>query len=136
MKKPSKKIILVIILIGIVSILLFPIRANADSEGDSLLNKIGEGASFLNNGNEAEVGLDSNAIVDKILGIAEILWFVGGAILIAGTIYMGVQYGRASAENKAKTKSKLVEWIIIAVVIIGAYPIWKICIEMYESVIS
>ncbi len=73
-------------------------------------------------------GIDK--ITDPLLGIAQILMTIGvGVILIVGVV-MGIKYMSASPEEAAKLKQQLVGLVVAAVVVLGAWTIWSVAIDI------
>ena len=65
-------------------------------------------------------------IADIIKPLASILLGIGSVVLVVVTAVMGVKYMAATPDGRAKLKTQLIGIAISAIVLYGAYGIWKI----------
>ena len=112
----NKKRILIIIL---TFILLFILTENIYATDDIM-----QGAkNFINAGNR--VSMERKEILETSNNIYNTFLAVGSAIVVVVGAIIGVELITGTAEDKAKAKEKLIAFAIGAVVIYGAYGIWK-----------
>ena len=87
--------------------------------------------------NVVKIQLPKSDDVKTIVGrIYMILMPLGVAITVIVGGILGIKFMIASAEDKAKIKELLVPYVIGCIVIYGALGIWKITIEVMDSVTS
>lgn len=116
-----KKIFVVSILIFVL-LFTFSIHCNAESElgwnnVKSTVNK------FMNQADDSKIKYDASNIVNNI---ASILTTIGTVVVLVGLLTIGVKYMMASPDEAARLKKKLIALVISAIVLLGAYGIWKI----------
>lgn len=122
-KKCMKVIFLAIIFI----FLSGQLNVYAATAGDNLINDISTGTNtFLSMGENRLNAMGITIDVSLVQGIAQVLYFAGCVIVIALTMYKAVKYGMSSAGDKASAKRELGGWIVICIIIIGAYPLFKL----------
>ncbi len=119
------KIIFCVLAIYIICSNLYIVKAS-----DLLTNMTGQASNFVNAGAEAAEGINYTKISDEFKGLGQILTMVGAGVLVAVTTYMGIKYLTAGPEAQAKLKVQLIGVVVSAVVIFGAYSIWKIVISV------
>ena len=81
--------------------------------------------SFLEIGNASAQSVNTDDITAEFVPLGQLLTSIGAGILIAVTIYMGIKYLTSGPEAQAKLKQQLIGVVVSAVVIFGAYGIWK-----------
>ncbi len=59
---------------------------------------------------------------------------IGTVIAVIVGIVLGMQYMYSSVEDKAKTKEHLVVYFIGCAVLFGAFGIWKIVVQIFNSI--
>lgn len=114
-----------------VSVILYlfgnPVSVYATTAGDNALNQIASGTNtFMQMGQNGLSSMGITIDMSLIGGIAQILYFAGCVIVIAFTIYKAVKYGMSSPGDRASLKKELAGWIIICLLLIGAYPLYKL----------
>ena len=127
-------IISVVFLIGICFVIFNPISAEAVTGGDNFINHISTGANHIIS--TGQNGLNTRGInidVSMIGDIAQVIWTAGCIIIIALTIYKAVKYGLSGPSEKASAKKELIGWILIALIIIAAYPLAKLIISAFDG---
>ena len=127
MSKIPKKIILVLIF-TLISCIIFTSNTYALSL-DEMLSGAEE---FLKKGKDdaidpTKLAGTSNYIYNTLLVIA-----VAVAVIV-GT-YLGIKFMVESAEDKAKIKEAMIPFIVGCFIIFGAFGIWKIVVEVGNSV--
>lgn len=126
--KVITKIIFCILAIYLICSSLYIVKA---SDGDTLLgNMTGQADNFINKGSQAANNINYTKISDEFKGLGQILTMIGAGVLVAVTTYMGIKYLTAGPEAQAKLKVQLIGVVVSAIVIFGAYSIWKIVITV------
>ena len=129
MKKMLFKICLITLLV-LCSLSLYSTTCMADSSLDDIMNN---GNSFLNAGSESSTMIDQNdlkSLSDFISGV--LLTIAIGVTVITGAI-MGLNFITQSIEEKAKVKESMVPWIIGIIVSFGAFTIWEVAVNLFQS---
>ena len=76
-------------------------------------------------------------INDAMKSFSDIVYIVlvslGAVIAVIVGCVLGIQYMYSSAEDKAKTKENLVTYAIGCAVLFGAFTIWKVVIEIFNT---
>lgn len=96
---------------------------------------ISGGQNFLDGANDKELfdeqsereGLDQLYYIMLTIGI--IAAFIIGSIL-------GIQFITTGAAGQAKVKEKIIPFVVGAVVIFGAFGIWRIVLNVYNKIFS
>lgn len=96
---------------------------------------ISGGQNFLDGANDKELfdeqsereGLDQLYYIMLTIGI--IAAFIIGSIL-------GIQFITTGAAGQAKVKEKIIPFVVGAVVIFGAFGIWRIVLNVYNNIFS
>lgn len=137
MIKTNKKNALVIIfIIGIMMTIFMPNKAYAVTEGDNFLNNISTGANSwktMAENKASSFGLSTEDTLKPILAIAQFLYFIGGVVVLGGTIWLAVKYSMANPAEKAQTKERLIRWIVVCIVIMGSYALWRLLVLAFGS---
>lgn len=80
---------------------------------------------FLEVGNASAKDISTDEITAEFVPLGQLLTSIGAGVLIAVTIYMGIKYLTSGPEAQGKLKQQLIGVVVSAVVIFGAYGIWK-----------
>ena len=123
----NKKIVgIFVILLILISILILPTH-NVFAVSDVFE----AGDKFLENGTNNPINMNAmKTTSDKLYNI---LFSIGIVVMfIVGTI-IGIKLIVASAEDRAKVKESLIPYIVGCVVILGAFTIWKIVVDIGNS---
>lgn len=92
---------------------------------------------FIEAGRSSTTGLsDLSSIGTEFTSIGQILTYIGSGVLVGAMAYMGILYIISPPEKQAKLKQQLIGLVVSAVVIFGAYYIWKFIVELLENVIG
>lgn len=75
-------------------------------------------------------------IANTIAPVSQILFAVGLVVLSVVGVVMGIKFIIASPEEQGKIKEQLIGLVVSAVVILGAYTIWKFSYELMNNVIT
>ncbi|MBP3706991.1 MAG: hypothetical protein J6J36_00030 [Clostridia bacterium] len=92
--------------------------------GDAFIKNAGNREIF-NKQNEQE-GVDQLYYIMTTIGI--VLAFLVGSIL-------GIQFITSGAAGQAKVKEKLIPFVLGAIIIFGAYGIWRLVYNAFNSVL-
>lgn len=129
MKKMLFKICLITLLV-LCSLSLYSTTCMADSSLDDIMNN---GNSFLNAGSESSTMIDQNDLKSLSNFISGVLLTIAiGVTVITGAI-MGLNFITQSIEEKAKVKESMVPWIIGIIVSFGAFTIWEVVVNLFQS---
>lgn len=93
---------------------------------------------FLEQGKTGEQADLELEIAGEIQPIINTLYWIGVAVVMGASMFLGVQYFQASGDPKAKAalQSKLIGFLISSVVLLAAYPIWNYLIRVLSSVMG
>lgn len=131
MKKMLFKICLITLLV-LCSLSLYSTTCMADSSLDDIMNN---GNSFLNAGSESSTMIDQNDLKSLSNFISGVLLTIAiGVTVITGAI-MGLNFITQSIEEKAKVKESMVPWIIGIIVSFGAFTIWEVAVNLFQSLL-
>lgn len=129
MKKMLFKICLITLLV-LCSLSLYSTTCMADGSLDDVMNN---GNSFLNAGSESSTMIDQNDLKSLSNFISGVLLTIAiGVTVITGAI-MGLNFITQSIEEKAKVKESMVPWIIGIIVSFGAFTIWEVAVNLFQS---
>ena len=129
MKKMLFKICLITLLV-LCSLSLYSTTCMADSSLNDVMNN---GNSFLNAGSESATMIDQNDLKSLSNFISGVLLTIAiGVTVITGAI-MGLNFITQSIEEKAKVKESMVPWIIGIIVSFGAFTIWEVAVNLFQS---
>ena len=110
------------IILNFVSIFNYTVQAGTYGEW------MDQASGFINKGSTQASGVSTQ--MDEITGsfseIGKFLTTIGAGVLVAVTTYMGIKYITAGPEAQAKLKEQLIGVVVSAIVIFGAYGIWKL----------
>ena len=125
-----KTVKLFVILISIVVMIIG--LSNYTYAGDTLGDIIQDGKEFTEKAqgtaiDDTDIKKFSDIVYNVVLSIGMIIAVIVGSIL-------GIQYMYSSVEERAKSKQNLVVYFIGCVVLLGAFGIWKIVIEIFNTI--
>ena len=129
MKKMLFKVCLITLLI-LCNLSVYSTTCMADGSLDDIMNN---GNSFLNAGSESSTMIDQNDLKSLSNFISGVLLTIAiGVTVITGAI-MGLNFITQSIEEKAKVKESMVPWIIGIIVSFGAFTIWEVAVNLFQS---
>ena len=120
----NKKILMVLVIIGIVCI-VFATSAFAVEPVDTDIWQ--QGKTFVSSGNPT---ISFGRVWDDIKPLARIVMGIGLVVLVCVGSVLGVKYMSAGADDKAKVKQKLVWFCVAAALVVGATGIFNIVVEV------
>lgn len=91
---------------------------------------------FIAARNSKDQVFDPDDIANTIAPVSQILFAVGLVVLSVVGVVMGIKFIIASPEEQGKIKEQLIGLAVSAVVILGAYTIWKFSYELMNNVIT
>ena len=98
---------------------------------DELLNA---GKNFIDAGKpNADKNINQEDLKDISNTIYNILLGIGIIIAVAVGLILGIKFMLGSVEQKADIKNMLVPYVIGCVIIFGAFTIWKIVVDILQS---
>lgn len=125
-----KKIILLTLVIMLLSGIINVSYANTLSF-DSVVQ---EANDWIARGEASGSGtINVNEITSIITPIAQALTVVGVGILLIVAAVMGIKWITANPEEQAKLKQQSIGLVVAAAVILGAYTIWKIALNIVSA---
>ncbi|MCL2383128.1 MAG: pilin [Oscillospiraceae bacterium] len=129
-----------IILIFILILAIYP------KESYALRNIMEQGDSFLNDAQtryeeeraagENPIGIERDGLVEVTQTLYNIFFTIGLFIAIGVATVLGIQFVIGSAEEKAKIKESLIPFVIGCIVVFGSFGIWRIFIEVGNSLMQ
>lgn len=129
MKKMLFKVCLITLLI-LCNLSVYSTTCKADGSLDDVMNN---GNSFLNAGSESSTMIDQNDLKSLSNFISGVLLTIAiGITVITGAI-MGLNFITQSIEEKAKVKESMVPWVIGIIVSFGAFTIWEVAVNLFQS---
>lgn len=129
MKKMLFKVCLITLLI-LCNLSVYSTTCIADGSLDDVMNN---GNSFLNAGSESSTMIDQNDLKSLSNFISGVLLTIAiGVTVITGAI-MGLNFITQSIEEKAKVKESMVPWVIGIIVSFGAFTIWEVAVNLFQS---
>ena len=129
MKKMLFKVCLIPLLI-LCNLSVYSTTCMADGSLDDVMNN---GNSFLNAGSESSTMIDQNDLKSLSNFISGVLLTIAiGVTVITGAI-MGLNFITQSIEEKAKVKESMVPWVIGIIVSFGAFTIWEVAVNLFQS---
>ena len=120
-------------IIIVLSVLLILISlSNVAMATDNLNSYSQQASNFLNIGkNEfTSRNIQVNDITDVLMPLGRILTTVGVGIILCVAAVMGIKWVTAKPDEQAKLKEQLVGLAVAAVVVLGAYTIWSIALDI------
>ena len=99
---------------------------------ESFSDIITQADTWLTDG-ATNAGVNPSEIGTVIVPIAQGLTTIGVGVLLVVAAVMGVKWITANPEEQAKLKQQSVGLVVAAVVILGAYTIWSIVIDILEA---
>lgn len=129
MKKMLFKVCLITLLI-LCNLSVYSTTCMADGSLDDVMNN---GNIFLNAGSESSTMIDQNDLKSLSNFISGVLLTIAiGVTVITGAI-MGLNFITQSIEEKAKVKESMVPWVIGIIVSFGAFTIWEVAVNLFQS---
>ena len=128
MKNICKKLSIILLVL----ILLFSINTKVYALGE--IFSYGQG--FIGAADSNEVNMDMSDVASLSGYLYNILLSLGVVIAVIIATVLGVQFMLSEAEGQAKVKEMLIPFIIGCIIIFGGFGIWKIALQIGESVES
>ena len=126
-----KKIILLTVVIMLLSGIINVSYATNTLSFDDVVQ---EANDWVARGEASESGtIIVNEITSIITPIAQALTVVGVGILLIVAAVMGIKWITANPEEQAKLKQQSIGLVEAAAVILGAYTIWKIALNIVSA---
>lgn len=97
-------------------------------------NILTSGNTFIESAKNSTIAIDGEKLKDTSDDIYYILLYVGVVLSVIIGAIIGIQIIIASAEEKAKVKEALVPYVVGCIVIFGAFGIWRIALEILNSI--
>lgn len=126
------KIIYIIAIIMIFQMTLANVQA-ANNTGFTMDDIIDSGESFLEARDRNREAIDENSLKNTSTTIYNVFFTIGVALATIVGMIIGIQFMMGSVEEQAKVKETLVPYVIGVFVIFGAFGIWKIIMQIGNS---
>lgn len=132
--KKYVKIICILVMMICVMSSAYSVKA-AGGNGETLLKQMEDQTKgFVDKGSQQVKGnINYDNVVKDFVSLGQILTFIGGGIVVAVVIYMGIKYLTAGPEAQAKLKTQLIGVVVSAMVIFGAYFIWSTVVNVAST---
>ena len=127
--KTYKKLIIIAILIMCVCIYVIPSHTYASELSWFTISEKAE--NFEKEGEKQNKVIDAS---DVTQGLANILTTIGVITVLGALLIIGIKYMMASPDEAAKLKKQLIGVVLAGAVIIGAFGIWKITKNIFNSI--
>lgn len=129
MKKMLFKVCLITLLI-LCNLSGYSTTCMAEGPLDDVMNN---GNSFVNAGSESSTMIDQNDLKSLSNFISGVLLTIAiGVTVITGAV-MGLNFITQSIEEKAKVKESMIPWVIGIIVSFGAFTIWEVAVNLFQS---
>lgn len=122
--------ILLIILMLVINVMFLNINV---VQADGISDVISGGDSFLQAGVSQGTSIDTDKLQDTSNMIYNILLILGMCIAVIVSAILGIKFMIGSTEEKAQVKDALIPFVVGCIVIFGAFGIWKIFINIGNS---
>ena len=109
------------------------IMISTNSYAGKLDNIIKDGDNFIDIGTKQTSPINETALQQTSNEIFNMLYPIAVAILLGVGMLIGITFIVGSVEEKAKMKEILIPYAVGAIVIFGAFIIWKTIIEIMQS---
>jgi len=108
-------------------------KSSNDSKVHNIDEVIGEGQTFINNGENTTAPINETALKNTSSTIYNILLGISMVVALAIGAFLGIKFMLASVEGKAEIKQTLMVYIIGCFIAFGAFGIWKIFIQLTSN---
>lgn len=102
------------------------------TDGFSLDGILNQGNDFIKSG-EQDAVIDSSELSEVINPISGALLTVGTFVIVGVGIYLGIKYVTSTPDDKATVKKQAIGVLVSAIVIFGAYGIWKLVYDIVSK---
>lgn len=125
--KLRRSIILLITLISVLSLNTFVF-----ADGFSISEVESQATSFIKSGSGDDV-IDSGALAKIINPLSGALLGAGTFVILGVGLYLGIKYVMSGPDEKANVKKQSYGVLVSAIVVYGAYGIWKLVYEIVSK---
>ena len=73
-----------------------------------------------------------DATLDVVLGVAQIAWFIGLGVSLVLIVRLGYKF-ITEPEERAEAKKSVLPVIVVVVILVGSYSVWKFFVTMFSS---
>lgn len=87
---------------------------------------------FVNNGENGENVINTNALKEGSNTLYNVLLVIGIAVAFIWGIVLGIQFITGSLGEKADVKKNLIVYLVGCVIIFGAFGIWRLLLQLLE----
>lgn len=128
----STKVLFLISTILIVFIIVFSVNISYASDVSDVITG---GDSFIDAADDTKK-IDETKLKDTSDMIYKILMVLGISIAVIISGILGIKFMIGSVEEKAQVKDQLIPFLIGCIVIFGAFSIWKVAVNVGNSMES
>ena len=125
------KCVKIISIVMVLFLVLFPVKSEASFP--TFDKMVGDANSWLKKGESGGI-VQEQKIVDIMLPIGQFLVGIGIFAVVIATIIMGIKYMSADPNTQGKLKQQMIGLVVSAVVIFGAYEIWRLVYNFMDGV--
>ena len=129
--KKSVKIIFIIVITILIQMTM--VNVEAASKEFKIDGIIDDGDNFLAAKDTSTEAINEESLQKTSKSVFNVLFSIGVALATIVGMIIGIQFMMGSPEEQAKVKETLVPYVIGVFVIFGAFGIWKIVIEIGNS---
>lgn len=130
-------LIIIAVIINVIQFRNYTVYATEEGKKSSDYSRLFSSAdAFINLGKEQKEPLNEADLKADLSNIFNVLAAIGTVIAVIVGGILGIKFMMASAEDKAKIKEMMIPYVLGCVVIFGAFGIWKITVNIGESMNS
>ena len=122
--KKVRKIEIIFMIFMVISLL---VSSAVLAEQQTLGDVLDQADSWLNS---SDTSVNTEPIAETIKPIAQAITSVGVGVILCATVIMGIKWVMASPDQQAKLKQQSIGLLVAAIVVFGAYTIWKIAYQI------
>lgn len=97
---------------------------------------VDEATGFIDKGKElfgSSSGISTGSLTEPIKPIAQALRTIGIGIILCIGAFMGIKWITAKPDEQAKLKQQSIGLLVAAIVVIGAFTIWEIVLNIVSQ---
>lgn len=132
-----KKVVNIITVITLLIIILntLAVTTYATSADSTTIDSVIDGAGdFIKDGERQQARIKQEDLQELSSTIYNVLLVIGVIVAAIVGIVLAIKFITGSIEEKADVKAMLIPYVIGCVVVFGAFTIWKIVVDILQSV--
>ena len=107
--------------------------SSGSSSSGNMGGIIQDAKGFISSGETASEKMSQTDLIDLSNNMYNILLVLGIVIAVITGVVLGIKFIMTGVEGKAEVKDALVPYIIGCVIVFGAFFIWKIIVDILQS---